>query len=135
MCESCLKHQDPGCLHCSYTGEPAQDQTDLHKKQFSSPKPSVDRRQIFGLLCPLITHLLVVTDFIQPNRRYHHTNDALETEYVRVTIFPRDSVQLVRYAIEWKTARFAKVDENVGAVVVPRLYVDVIVLVVDFLLR
>jgi hypothetical protein len=29
VCESCLKHQDPGFLHCSYTGEPAQDQTDL----------------------------------------------------------------------------------------------------------
>jgi hypothetical protein len=55
--------------------------------------------------------------------------------YVRFTIFPRDSIQLVRYAVDWKTARFAKVDDNVGAVIVPGLYVDVIVLVVDFLLR
>ena len=53
--------------------------------------------------------------------------------YVRFTIFPRDSIQLVRYAIDWKIARFAKVDDNVGAVVVPRLYVEIIVLVVDFL--
>jgi hypothetical protein len=55
--------------------------------------------------------------------------------YVQVTIFPRDSVQLVRYAIDEKTARFAKVDDNVGAVIVPRLYVDMIVLVMDLLLR
>lgn len=40
----------------------------------------------------------------------------------------------MRYAVDWEATRFAKVDDDVSAVIVPRLDVDIIVLVIDVLL-